>query len=244
MSPGVLIALGGGVARSAENLAGGLRACLAAHCGDASGLGEALASCRAAGLITDENDRIRLTGLGQAAALHGLTPAMVATLRPWTTNPCGATALGLRNRFQSFWPCPGRAGGVWPPRPRVNRAVLGARVGRVVRVARPGRPGPLETVMEEPRPEQLAAIEAAGRLWAWIGPEPTPQSKREPVGRRGCWPAPAKGWRGWRGSAAARTRRVPKLARVGLAACGGAPHEAAALADLRVEGLGRGGLHK
>ncbi len=246
VAAGVLIALGGGVARSAENLAGGLRACLAAHCGDASGLGEALASCRAAGLITDENDRIRLTGLGQAAALHGLTPAMVATLRPWTTNPCGATALGCAEPLPKLLALALAApAGLWPPRPRVNRAVLARELAGWFESRGLDVPGPLETVMEEPRPEQLAAIEAAGRLLAWIGPEPTPQIEARTGWTAGMLARAGEGL-AWlaRSAAALDPARAEAWHALASRLAAGAPHEAAALADLRVEGLGRGGLHK
>lgn len=240
---GVLISLSGGVSRTAENLSDELKACLAAHCGDSPDMDNALAACRNGGLISEDQEKIRLTGLGQATAVHGLTPAMVEVMRRW---------FDPSDRSDSSEPLPMLIGlalaaprGLWPQRARMTRKFLLRELGGWFESRGLEAPAPLIEIWNDPRPDQLAAIEAAGRMLAWIGPEPTVQVEARTGWTAGMLARAGEGL-AWLARAAAvlDPARAESWRALADRLSAGAPHGAESLADLRVDGLGRASLQK
>ncbi|MEN6626102.1 MAG: DEAD/DEAH box helicase [Candidatus Sumerlaeia bacterium] len=234
---GVMLALGGNAARTAENLERELGATFAAHSGaHMSPLAEAVASCRAAGLVA-ETDSMRLTACGRIAAVHGLVPATVAALARWFAEPAIDAGEPLPKLLALALAAPA---GLWPGRPTLPRNTLTAELAAWFESHAIEAP---DALPPEANPPQLAAIEAAGRMLAWIGSEPT----REVEARTG-WTAGmlARAGEGlaWLARAAAALDPARGDAWDGLATRlqSGAPAGAGELASMRIEGLNRSAL--
>lgn len=246
VAAGVLISLSGSVARTAENLSEEIKACLAAQCGDTPDIDDELASCRAAGLIAGDCEKIRLTGLGQAAAIHGLTPGMVATLRRWfdQSDPSDPS--------DDSEPLPMLIGlalaappGLWPARPRMPRKILMRELAGWFESRELEMPAPLSEIFNDPRPDRLAAIEAAGRMLAWIGPEPMTLVEARTGWTAGMLARAGEGL-AWlaRAAAALDPLHGEKWRGLAVRVSAGASYGAESLADLRIDGLGRAAMQK
>lgn len=246
VASGILISLSGSVARTTENLSDELQACLAAQAGEAPDVDDALAACRAGGLVSEDGEKIRLTGLGQAAAVHGLTPGMVETLRHWIDQS------DRPEPSDESEPLPMMIGlalaapaGLWPARARMPRKMLVCELAAWFESRGMELPPALVEILNDPRPEQLAAVEAAGRMLAWIGTEPTAQVEARTGWTAGMLARAGEGL-AWlaRAAAALDPSRGEKWRGLAVRLAAGAALGGESLADLRVDGLGRESLHR
>lgn len=217
-------------------------------------LEEALELCRGAELIKDAGPGggLRLTGLGQTCAAQGIEPETAARLRPWLAEEAGLDLDGEPPLGALCALALSAPAGLWPAQARPGRTpVVGELCGWFEEQGRE-LPGPLAELVEQPGGpgvSELAALEAAWRMSLWTGAEPTEQ-----VERRTGWTAGALGRAGeglaWvAGGAAAltlalggRMEAAQRWRELGARLGAGATREGAALAALRIEGLGRGAL--